>query len=198
MGIFTLGTLTTSPVSARPELLAPSTLRMLQGLDITGEVGVVEIDAELSDTAETHTAYGLEVRTLANCVIVAGSRAGEERIAACLVPAHTRADVNSIVRRRLDVRKASFLAREIAVDATGMEFGGITPIGLPAPWPVLIDSTILETPLVIIGSGVRRSKLIVPGALLARIPGAEIIEGLGKVTAGGAASRSAASVPRTP
>ena len=31
-----------------------------------------------------------------------------------------------------------------------------------------------------IGSGVRRSKLLVPGALLGEIPGAEVLAGLGR------------------
>jgi prolyl-tRNA editing enzyme YbaK/EbsC (Cys-tRNA(Pro) deacylase) len=66
------------------------------------------------------------------------------------------------------------------VEATGMEYGGITPIGLPMDWPVLIDSRVVEAELVVIGSGVRRSKILLPGALLARLPGAEVLEGLGR------------------
>ncbi|GGF21097.1 YbaK/EbsC family protein [Subtercola lobariae] len=180
MGTFQLGTLNTLPVSEHPELVSASVFDMLRMLDLTDQVGVVEIDPELSDTAATQEAYGLEAEALANCVIVAGRRDGDERIAACLVSAATRADVNGVVRRRLDVRKASFLARESATELTGMEFGGITPIGLPEGWPVLIDSAVAASALVVIGSGIRRSKLIVPGTLLARLPGAEVIEGLGK------------------
>ena len=56
---------------------------------------------------------------------------GQERLAACLILATTRADVNGFVKRHLDVRKASFLPMERAVELTGMEYGGITPIGLP-------------------------------------------------------------------
>ena len=72
--------------------------------------------------------------TGANCVVIAGSRAGEERIAACVVRADTRADVNNRVRRLLDVRKASFLSMDRAVEESGMEYGGITPLGLPEGW----------------------------------------------------------------
>jgi prolyl-tRNA editing enzyme YbaK/EbsC (Cys-tRNA(Pro) deacylase) len=59
-----------------------------------------------------------------------------------------------------------------------MEFGGITPIGLPAPWPILIDAAVLERDVVVIGSGLRRSKIALPAAALADLPGAEVIEGL--------------------
>jgi prolyl-tRNA editing enzyme YbaK/EbsC (Cys-tRNA(Pro) deacylase) len=88
--------------------------------------------------------------------------------------------VNGLVRRRLDVRKASFLPMDQAVADSGMEYGGITAIGLPAAWPVLVDATLADLPAVVIGSGVRRSKLVVPGALLTALPGAEVIAGLGR------------------
>jgi prolyl-tRNA editing enzyme YbaK/EbsC (Cys-tRNA(Pro) deacylase) len=115
---------------------------------------------------------------LANCVVVGGKREGSERMAACVVLATTRADVNGVVRRYLDVRKASFLPMERAVTLTGMEYGGITPIGLPGDWPVLVDSRVIGIDVVVIGSGVRRSKILLPGPLFAQLPGVEVIDGL--------------------
>ena len=67
-----------------------------------------------------------------------------------------------------------------AVAESGMEHGGITPLGLPEGWRVLVHDALLDEPLVVIGSGVRRSKLLVPGRLLAELPGAEVVEGLGR------------------
>jgi prolyl-tRNA editing enzyme YbaK/EbsC (Cys-tRNA(Pro) deacylase) len=180
VGVYTLGGLSSVPVSERPDLVAAPTLATIEALGLGDVVGVVEIDAAVSDTAATQETYGLTAESLVNCVVVTGRREGEERTAACLVNARTRADINGLVKRRLDVRKASFMAHEAAVATTGMEFGGITPIGLPDGWPILIDSRIPATPVVIIGSGVRRSKLLVPGSLLAELPGAEVIEELGR------------------
>jgi prolyl-tRNA editing enzyme YbaK/EbsC (Cys-tRNA(Pro) deacylase) len=77
------------------------------------------------------------------------------------------------------VRKASFLSMERAVEESGMEYGGITPIGLPATWRLLVDAAVAEMPVAIIGSGVRRSKLLLPGAPLAQLPGVEVVENLG-------------------
>jgi prolyl-tRNA editing enzyme YbaK/EbsC (Cys-tRNA(Pro) deacylase) len=141
---------------------------------------VAQIDPQLADTAAFCEAYGVELAESANCVVVAGRRSGETRMAACLVLATTRADINNVVRKRLDVRKVSFAPMDVAVAETGMEYGGITPVGLPAGWPILIDAAVVATPRVLIGSGVRRSKLVVPGPALAQLPGAEVIEGLGK------------------
>jgi len=114
----------------------------------------------------------------ANCVVVSGKRAGEERLAACVVRADTRADVNNLVKRTLDVRKASFHPMDSAVEETGMEYGGITPVGLPDGWRLLLDADVVDIDVAIIGSGVRRSKLLLPGALLAELPGAEVVPAL--------------------
>jgi prolyl-tRNA editing enzyme YbaK/EbsC (Cys-tRNA(Pro) deacylase) len=64
-----------------------------------------------------------------------------------------------------------------------MEFGGITPLGLPGDWPVLVDAAVASSDEVVVGSGVRGSKLLVPGALLAALPGAEVVDGLGQQVA---------------
>ncbi|WP_420122137.1 YbaK/EbsC family protein, partial [Nakamurella sp.] len=98
--------------------------------------------------------------------------------AAAVILATTRADVNGAVRRRLDVRKLSFAPMDDAVARTGMEYGGITPIGLPADWPILVDAAVVAAGPVVIGAGIRAAKIVLDGALLAQVPGAEVIEGL--------------------
>ncbi|KQQ10030.1 hypothetical protein ASF46_02700 [Rathayibacter sp. Leaf296] len=177
-----LGSLVPVPASEHPELLPEAVLAAAERDGVLGDLGVVDIDPALSDTAATKEHYGLDDADLANCVVVAGSRGGEERIAACVVLADSRADVNGAVRRLLDVRKASFLPMDRAVAESGMEYGGITPIGLPAGWRLLVDARVLLRPLVVIGSAVRRSKIVLPGSALERLSGVEIVEGLGLPT----------------
>ncbi|HYF74336.1 MAG TPA: YbaK/EbsC family protein [Nocardioides sp.] len=174
----TLGRLETVPALERPDLLAPPVAEALRAWPGADRIGVVEIDPAIADTAALAEAYELPMSTGANCVVVAGRRDGQERVAACLVRADTRADVNGLVKRTLDVRKASFLAMDRAVEESGMEYGGITPIGLPAGWRLLVDPRVLAIEVAVIGSGVRRSKLLLPGALAAELPGAEVVEGL--------------------
>lgn len=182
-GTFTLGGLSTVPASTRSDLLAATTRAGLLAAGLLDDVGVVEIDPAISDTAATQAEFALQPEDLANCVVVGGKREGTERFAACVVLATTRADVNGVVRRLLDVRKASFLPVERAVELTGMEYGGITPIGLPAGWPVLVDRRVGDADVVVIGSGVRRSKILLPGRVLGRLPGAQIVDGLGLAAA---------------
>ena len=173
-------TLTSLPAADHHALVAVRVAEALAGWSGASEVAVVDIDPDLADTAAMSEAYDIPMTASGNCVVVAGTRAGDERIAACVVRADTRADVNTLVRKMLDVRKASFLPMDRAVEETGMEHGGITPVGLPSGWRVLVHEALLDEPVVVLGSGVRRSKLLVPGRLLADLPGAEVVPDLGR------------------
>jgi prolyl-tRNA editing enzyme YbaK/EbsC (Cys-tRNA(Pro) deacylase) len=171
--------LTFHPALSQPGLLAEPTRAALRELPWADQVRVAEIDPGLADTAQFCQAYGVTMEASANCVIIAGKRGGEVSYAACLVAATTRADVNGLVRRQLDVRKASFGPVDVVTSLTGMEYGGITPVGLPGQWPVLVDELVAKSPDVVIGSGIRGSKLWLPGHLLAQLPGAQVLAGLG-------------------
>ena len=174
-----IGGLTGTPALSRPDLLAGPVAAALAQWPYAEQAEVVEIDPSLADTAALTAAYDLPLAASGNCVVVHGRREGAERVAACVVRADTRADVNTLVKRRLDVRKATFLAMEEAVGRTGMEYGGITPVGLPGEWRVMVDASLVEAPVVVLGSGLRRSKLLLPGAVLAELPAAEVVAALG-------------------
>jgi prolyl-tRNA editing enzyme YbaK/EbsC (Cys-tRNA(Pro) deacylase) len=169
-----------TPALDRPELLAApvaAALRVLPG--VAAEVEVAAIDPALADTEAFCAAYGVLPEESANCVIVAARRGEDTTYAACMVLATTKADVNSLVRKHLGARKASFAPMDTAVELSGMEYGGITPIGLPVEWPVLVDAAVAAAPVAVIGSGIRGSKLWLPGATIAELPGAQVLEGLG-------------------
>ncbi|MCW2656438.1 MAG: hypothetical protein JWR06_631 [Jatrophihabitans sp.] len=170
------GTLDWQPIV--PDLVAAPVAAALAGWLPAGDALVAPIDPDLADTAAFCERYGVEMADSANCVVIAGRRGDVTRYAACVVLATTRADVNGVVRRRLDARKASFAPMDDAVSLSSMEYGGITPIGLPADWPILIDSAVLQRGVVVIGSGLRRSKIALPSAALADLPGAEVVDGL--------------------
>lgn len=166
------GSLTWLPAHEHPDLLAKP---VAAALDRTPGLEVSIIDADLADTAAFCEAYGSAPELSANCVVVTGRRGEVTKYAAVVILATTRADVNKAVRKRLDVRKCSFAPMDDAVELTGMEYGGITPIGLPTDWPVLIDEQVANAPApVVIGSGLRRSKCLVPPAELAAMPGADV------------------------
>lgn len=165
------------------DLLAPpvaAAVRAWRGDVPADQLLYVDTDPEIADTAVFVEHHGRELlEQSANCVIVAGKRGGGTTLAACLVLSHARVDVNGAVRRQLGARKASFASMDTATGESGMEYGGITPVGLPADWPVLVDPAVVDTEWVLVGSGRRRGKLIMPGKAFAALPGAVVVEGLG-------------------
>ncbi len=163
------GTLSWSPAAHHPDLLAGTVVAALPS--VPGAL-VAPIDPEVADTAAFCAAYDVALAASANCVVVAGRRGDVTTCAAVMVLASDRADVNGVVRRHLGVRKISFAPMSDAVELTGMEFGGITPVGLPEGWPVLVDSAVVAAGEVVIGSGLRRSKVLLDGAALLDLPGA--------------------------
>lgn len=173
----TVGTLPWQPALDQLDLLAPPTAAALQaaGPGWAGDCFVAAIDADLADTAAFCAAYEVPLEASANCVVVSGRRAGVTTFAACMVLATDRADVNKAVRHQLGVRKISFAPMAEATERTQMEYGGITPVGLPSEWPVLIDDAVAAAPWVVVGSGTRGSKLLLPGARLAELGGAHVM-----------------------
>jgi prolyl-tRNA editing enzyme YbaK/EbsC (Cys-tRNA(Pro) deacylase) len=166
------------PATERPDLVAAPVIAALAGWPAASSVLVVDTDPANADTAVFGEVYGVAPDLSANCVVVAGRRGETATMAACVILASTRADVNGVVRKRLNARKASFAPMDEAVAQTGMEYGGITPIGLPGAWPVFVDAAVADTAWVVIGSGHRRGKLILPGKALTDLAAAEVIADL--------------------
>ena len=100
----------------------------LARLDIPYEV--MACDPELADTAEFCRHYGVPLEVSANTIVVA-SKSGEKRYAACVLLAHTRLDVNKVVRKRLGTRRISFASADETRELTGMVPGGVMPVALP-------------------------------------------------------------------
>jgi len=175
VGSVDVGNLTFVPVDDALDLVGDPVRRHINDAG-GGGLWVSEIDPNLADTAAFCEHYGVGLDISANCVVVEAKRADRVWHAACMVLATTRADVNGIVRKHLDARKISFASMDTAVSLTGMEYGGITPVGLPADWPILVDQNVADQPRVIIGSGIRGSKLLASRQVLAGLPAAEVFD----------------------
>jgi len=166
------GTLSWAPLSGRVDLVAGP---VAAAAGLVPSAQVAEIDGALADTAAFCAAYAVAPGASANCVVLEGRRGERVERAALLVLATDRADVNGVIRRHLDMRKLSFMGQEQAEALTGMRQGGITPVGLPPGWRILVDTAVLAAGPVVIGAGVRGAKLLVDAAELARLPGAEVL-----------------------
>ena len=155
----------------------PSVLAEMERLGLDYEV--MDCDPDLADTAQFCEAYGIPLENSANAILVA-SRKPEGHNAMCVVLAHTRLDVNGVVRKRLGVRKVSFAPGELTKELTGQEIGGVTIFGLPPDLPIWIDSRVASCEWVIVGAGSRSAKIKLDPKQLASLDNFQIVEDLAK------------------
>ena len=121
-------------------------MKVLESLKDAGATyEVIDCDPSFADTAEFCNHYGYSLDESANAILLEG-KAESPVYALCVVLATTRINVNKVARKRLGTRKASFASAEITKELTGMEIGGVTPVGLPEDLPVWIDSLVMEAP----------------------------------------------------
>lgn len=166
------GNLTWKPLAEHPELVAEPVAAAAKLVPLAR---VAEIDDILADTAAFCAAYDVSPEASVNCVVVFGRRGEDSVYAAVLVLGSDKADINKVVRKELGMRKMSFADQAVAEELTGMRQGGITPIGLPDDWPILIDDAVAAAGPVVVGGGVRGSKIILDGTELAALPGARTL-----------------------
>jgi prolyl-tRNA editing enzyme YbaK/EbsC (Cys-tRNA(Pro) deacylase) len=172
----TCGSLNFSNSLERPELLATPTADFIRAHDLSDSILASAIDETLADTATFCETYDIGLDVSANCVIIEAKRADRVWYAACIVLATTKADVNKTIRKQLDASKVSFAPMDKATSLSQMEYGGITPIGLPADWPILVGSQVVAAGKVIIGSGIRGSKLLMDASLFNDLPGVQVLD----------------------
>ena len=153
-------------------------MKVLESLkDVGATYEVIDCEPSFADTAEFCNHYGYSLDESANAILLEG-KAESPVYALCVVLATTRINVNKVARKRLGTRKASFASAEITKELTGMEIGGVTPVGLPVDLPIWIDSLVMETPKVIIGAGSRSAKIYLSPDNLLRFPNTHIVDGL--------------------
>ncbi|MDE0233707.1 MAG: hypothetical protein OXM62_01720 [bacterium] len=147
---------------------------------------VVECDPDYADTFPYCEKYGVPLDDAANTILVASKRP-KGKMAACVLLATMRLDVNHRVKQVMGVSRLSFASAELTREVTGMEIGGVNPFGLDGDLPLLIDAAVMERPEVLLGAGVRTAKIFAHPGLLELLPNASVVEGLAHST--GAAGR---------
>lgn len=158
-------------------LVLPAVAATLDRLEISFEL--LECDPALADTADFCANYGVDPNDVANTILVSSKRpVGVDAI--CVALATTRLDVNRAVRDQLGVKKLSFASAERTRELTGMELGGVTPLGVPTSLPILIDERVILRDRVIVGGGNRSWKVALPGRALTQLDGARVIETLAR------------------
>ena len=167
-------------IEERKDLLPEKVLNYIREFDPQGQIRVSEIDPAFADGESLSREYDVPYEMELNCLVVEGQRGEHIRHAALVVPYGRRANMNAKVRNPLDVKKVSFADLNYVCEVTGMEYGSITPVGLPKDFMILVDSEVLKQKEVIVGSGKVNGKLLLPSELFRQMGNCIIVEGLAK------------------
>lgn len=141
------------------------------------QLKVMACDPQKADTAEFCAYYQIDPGQTCNA-IVAASKSNPPKYACCVILSTCKLDVNKTVCRMLDVKKCSFAGADETKARTGMEIGGVSPIGVSG-MPVLVDARVMELSNVVLGGGNRTSKILIDPCELRKLPEMQIVDGLG-------------------
>lgn len=128
------------PIKDHHELVSESIFKAAQN---SPGVLIGRIDPQYMSGTALSDHYDINPEDGANCIVVRGKRGGIRITAAVLVPVGYRADLNGLVCKKLSIKKVSMAPLEDVIVESGMEYGSITPIGLPETWRILIDSRLM-------------------------------------------------------
>ena len=167
-------------IEERKDLLPEKVYEYIKAFDTKGCIRVSEIDPVFADGESLSREYDVPYEMELNCLVVEGQRGEQLKHAALVVPYGKRANMNAKVRNPLDVKKVSFADLNYVCEVTGMEYGSITPVGLPKDFMILVDESIFEQEEVIVGSGKANGKLLLPSDLFRQMDNCIIVEGLTK------------------
>jgi prolyl-tRNA editing enzyme YbaK/EbsC (Cys-tRNA(Pro) deacylase) len=169
------------PVKDRLDLVAAPVAAFFsawRGKTPADDIWVAEIDPQFAGGVELCQHYGIDPRDGANCVVVEARRGANSTFAAVVTPVGYKRDLNGVVRRYLGARQVSLGPLETVLARTQMEYGSITAVGLPVEWPVLVDPLVVSRQRVLMGSGLKHSKLSLPGHIFAELTSAIVLDGL--------------------
>lgn len=156
-------------------MLHPKVTEALNQHGLTGEA--MACDPSFADTASFLEKYGFTADETCNAIIGIG-KSDPPKYACCVVLSNSKVDINKKFSQIIGVKRCAFASADQTLELTGMEIGGVTPVGLP-PMPVYIDAAVMNNNRVVLGGGNRTSKLLIDPAELKKIPDVHIIEGLG-------------------
>ena len=138
---------------------------------------VMDCDPNLADTEVFCKEYGINLEDSVNAIL-AKTKTGELKYAACALLATTRLDINKTIRKKLGARKVSFADIEETAKLTAMNIGGVTPLTLPSTFPLWVDSKVMQRNSIVLGGGNRSSKIKVSPKIFNYTFNTEIVEGL--------------------
>ncbi len=168
------------PIIDNMNLVPKSVYDYVNSVENKKEYLVAIIDPNYAEGEVLCQKYKINPKMGVNCLVVKAIRGNSETYAILLVPVGYKYNMNSVVRRELNARMVSVASLDYVIDKSNMEYGSITPLGLPKEWFVFVDPRVLENEKIIIGGGYKNVKIQIPSKELLKLPNIKVLEGLAK------------------
>jgi Cys-tRNA(Pro)/Cys-tRNA(Cys) deacylase len=144
----------------------------IEAADVLGVPHTVVRTPPAGSAEESATMQGIPLEALLRTIVV---RRGADDYLFVLVPAGRRFDWGKL-RSHLGVSRLSLPDAEEAHAATGYVRYTITPFGASRAWPVFVDASVVEQPIVAIGGGAPGVNLHVAPADLVATFDAQVVD----------------------
>jgi Cys-tRNA(Pro)/Cys-tRNA(Cys) deacylase len=144
--------------------------RLLDTLNIRYELRTYAVDPEDLSAVRVAEKVGLPAGQVFKTLVCRGDRTG---VCLAVVPADRELDLKALARTRGDRRCETVPLKEVQ-PLTGYLRGGVTALAARKDYPVVLDATALEWPVISISAGIRGAQLLVGPADYQRVTKASL------------------------
>lgn len=142
--------------------------RLLDTLNIPYEFRTYAVDPEDLSAAKVAAKVGLPAAQVFKTLVCRGDRTG---VCLAVVPADRELDLKALARARGDRRCDTVPLKEVQ-PLTGYVRGGVTALAGKRDYPVVLDTTALQWPIISVSAGMRGAQLLLAPADYQRVTNA--------------------------
>ena len=150
-------------------------------VDNIDDFKVAKINPEYMDGYSLFSNYELESFIGINCLICEVIKKDNRELVALLVPTGYKYNMSSTVKKYFNAKRVSVAPLDEVLSLTKMEYGSINPLGLPENMKILYDPLVLKSEFIICGSGLQKSKIMLPSKYIEKLPNSNTLENLAKI-----------------
>ena len=144
--------------------------RLLDTLNIRYEFRTYAVDPEDLSAPRVAEKLGLPAAQLFKTLVCRGDRTG---VCLAVVPADRELDLKALARARGDRRCDTVPLREVQ-PLTGYVRGGVTALAGKRDYPVVLDTSALQWPVISVSAGMRGAQLLLSPADYPRVTRATV------------------------
>lgn len=144
--------------------------RLLDTLNIHYELRTYAVDPEDLSAVRVAEKVGLPAAQVFKTLVCRGDRTG---VCLAVVPADRELDLKALARTRGDRRCDTVPLKEVQ-PLTGYVRGGVTALAARREYPVVLDGSAMEWPVISISAGIRGAQLLLAPVDYQRVTSASV------------------------